>query len=100
MALPSLFYISACLIIREAEVTKVRFSVYVVVRSLISAHFFCMIAFLHPVKTFTVVVVLLPTFPFCPSLAGSSSSQRALYHKKDGVSLVKQPLFGMSKTGQ
>lgn len=44
---------------------KAKLSVYMIVRSLISAHFCCVIPFLHPVKTF-IVGVLLPVFPFCP----------------------------------
>lgn len=66
------------------KLQKQGFSVYMIVRSLISAHF-CVISFLHPVKTFNIVF-LLPTFPFCPSLAGSTSSQGTLCHKKGMVS--------------
>lgn len=59
---------------------KVTFSVYMILRSLFSAHFSCVIPFLHPEKISTVV--LLPTFPFCSSLAGSPSSQGTICHKK------------------
>lgn len=70
---------------------KVRFSVYMIVRSLISVCFCCVIPFLHPVKTFTAV--LLPTFPFCPSLAGSTSSQGTLCHEKRWCLFLSHSFF-------
>lgn len=44
---------------------KAKFSVYMIIRSLISANFCYVIPFIHPVKTFTIAV-LSPVFPFCP----------------------------------